>query len=235
MCRKIAVYVEGQTEQILINQLILIWWSFSNIKIDNIKLKNDLKNPVHSYNSGNGPDTHFVIINIEGMGHLPSAISQRAEKQIENGFDIIGLRDLDYENFKHSNDQIELIQKFKSALKIAGCQYSETIELYFAIVTIEAWMLAFQEAVSKWAEVSEKEVLDAIEGKNCKLEQLRSPSSLLALIGKKGAKDPKTYHEIKSFASGIDLRMIHKVYQSKQVPSFNKFWEKLTSEKKISQ
>lgn len=220
--------MEGQTEQILINQFILVWWSFSNVKIDNIKLKNDLKNPVPNYNSGNVYETHFVIINIEGMGHLSSAISQRAEKQIKNGFDIIGLRDLDFKNFKYSNDQAELIQKFKSALKIGGCQYSETIELYFAIVTIEAWMLAFQEAVSKWAEVSEKEVINAIESKNCKLEQIRSPSSLLALISKKRDKNPKTYHETMSFASGIDREMIHKVYQSEKVPSFNKFWKRLT-------
>lgn len=227
MCRKIAIYVEGQTEQILLNQFILVWWSFSDIRIDNIKLKNDLKNPLPNYNSGNGHKIHFVIINIEGMGHLSSAISQRAEKQIANGFEIIGLRDLDFDNFIFSNDQTELVQKFKFALKIAGCKHSENIELYFAIVTIEAWMLAFQEAVSSWAEVSEKEVLNTIESKNCKLEQIRSPSTLLAHIGKKRGKDHKTYHETMSFASKIDREMIEKVYRAEQVPSFNKFWEKL--------
>lgn len=224
MCRKIAIYVEGQTEQILINQLILTWWSYTGIKIDNIKLTNDLKNPIPNYYS-EVYDLYFTIINIEGMGHLASAIAQRAKKQIENGFEIIALRDLDFK-VKHPNDPIELIRTFKSGLKIAGCQYSEIIELYFAIVTIEAWMLAFHEAVSEWAEIPEKEVLDFLKKKNCKLEDLRSPASLLALIGKKRAK---AHHEMMSFASKINCDMIHKVYQSEQVPSFNKFWNKLTS------
>lgn len=89
-------------------------------------------------------------------------------------------------------------------------------------------MLAFHEAVAAWAKVSIKEVLDAIKDKKCKFEQLRNPTNLFDDIGR--GKNIKNFHEVQSFASGIDYEMIQKVCRSEQVPSFNKFWDRLTIE-----
>jgi hypothetical protein len=226
MLKKIAIYVEGQTEHVFLNQLIKLWWFFSNIRIDNIKLVNDKKNPVPNYISGEY-NYHFVIINVEGSGHLNSTIARRANKQVEDGFDVIGLRDLDYVN----RDNIQQLQQnFKIALRALGCNSFEKIDLHFAVITIEAWLLAFTGAVSKWADIPEDRVLDILKkGNPLELEAVRSPASLLALIGKKRGRDPKSYHEINSLISKIDREMIEEVKNSSKVPSFSLFWDKLTS------
>jgi len=39
--KKTAIYVEGQTEQYLLNHLIRTWWANADIQIVNIKLKNN--------------------------------------------------------------------------------------------------------------------------------------------------------------------------------------------------
>lgn len=232
MCKyKIAIYVEGQTEQILINHLILTWWSYSDIRVDNIKLVTDLKNPVQDFKPIGEYLTHFVIINVEGEGSLGSAILQRANRQIANSFQIIGLRDLDFGNSKISLNPVDTITgKLKDFLRKNGCNHSEKIGIYFAIMAIEAWILAFTETVSKWAKIPELKVNDIIRDNypNLSLEKIRSPIGLLELIGNK-KRDLKSYHEIKSLVSNINHEALHQVYKSNIVPSFSKFWCNLIS------
>lgn len=226
MCRKIAIYVEGQSEHVFINHLIKIWWNFSGIRIDNIKLVNDLKNPIQHFYANEDYEIHFVIINVEGLGSLNSTISKNASKQIDQGFQLIALRDLDFENVSATH---KILEDFKKSLHISGCKYFEKIELYFAVMTIEAWFLAFTHALSKWAKISETEVNEMINNKSPEfsLEQIRSPANLLASIGRKRGKDPKVFHEVMSLVAEIDREMIHQVYHSSRIPRFNLFWEKL--------
>ena len=42
--KKIAFYVEGQTEQVFLNHLILTWWAHSGIHVENIRLLAGQKN-----------------------------------------------------------------------------------------------------------------------------------------------------------------------------------------------
>lgn len=229
MCNKIAIYVEGQTEQILITQLILQWWNFSEIRVENLKLVNDLKNPVQNFK----PDKYniyFLIINVEGMGSLTSAILERADKQIESGFRILVLRDLDYENSKKFPDAINaLTYKFRKALNTKKCVHVEKIDLYFAVMCIEAWILGFPDVVAKWAKVSPDEVWGIIKkySPNLNIEEIRNPATILEQISKENRKNTKSFKEISSIVSNIDLTAIQKCYESGKIASFNNFWDKL--------
>ena len=86
-------------------------------------------------------------------------------------------------------------------------------------------MLAFTEALSKWAKIPEKDVLKQIKNKipDYKLEEINNSANLLKSIGYNRGKDPKSYHEIKSFVSNITYSSIQKVYDSNSIPNFNKF------------
>jgi hypothetical protein len=222
MHKKIAIYVEGQTEHILIDHLIKTWWNFFDIRINNIKLVNDLKNPIPDFNVHGEFKINFLIINVEGLGSLNSAISQRANKQIDAGFEIIALRDLDDNNINLTE---EISIKFKSALCVAGCKNFEKINLYFAIVTIEAWLLAFTKAVSMWANIPENCLSDQYQMSD--LENIKNPAHSLETIAKKRGKKIKSHHEIMSLVSKIDREMFLKVFNSNYPPSFNRFWSKL--------
>src|ERR1700722_7750346 len=103
MCRKkIALYVEGQTEHVLLNHLILSWWNYSNINIQNLKLRahGNVHCNVPSFPLKDVANPNFLIIDVEGVGSLSSIIAGRADKQHELGYNIIGLRDLYAEDYE---------------------------------------------------------------------------------------------------------------------------------------
>ncbi len=229
--KKVALYVEGQSEQIFINHFLLTWWYYSDIRIDNIKLVNNLKNPVPNFNETENYKTYFLIINVEGSGSIISALCQRLDKQVEKGFEVIGLRDLDFENSSPIVDAVnEIPKKLKKYLSSKGVKYFEKMNLYFAIMTIESWMLAFNDAIAKWASISKDELIEKIKESrsDLNLEKIRNPKKLLSGIGNRG-RDLNSYHEMKSLVKHISYDDIQQVYHSYMIPSFSKFWEKLLS------
>ncbi len=174
----------------------------------------------------------FLITDVDGVGSLTSAIASRAENQQKNGFEIIGLRDLSAQDFNElpvNVDRIhEIIQKFKKALQISGSGNTQKIDLFFAVMTIEAWMLAFTGAISKWAKIPEENVLQILSSFN--LEEIKSPSNILKQIATTSSrKNPKSFHEVMSLVSYITDFEINNVYESNKIPNFNKFWDRLIS------
>ncbi len=232
--KKIAIYVEGQTDQVFINRLILAHWNYNGVNILNIKLQSnqDQVCKIQDFITDDETAILFLIIDVDGVGSLTSAIASRANIQQKNGFEIIGLRDLSAQDFNELPTNIKrinrVIQKFKEALQISGCNKSERIELFFAVMTIEAWMLAFTKAISKWSKTPEDNILKQFS--NINLEEIKAPSNLLKQIAhSSGKKDPKSFHEVMSFVSGITDSQIESVYRANKVPSFNRFWDKLIS------
>ena|ERR1700722_17525794 len=234
--KKIAIYVEGQTEQAIINRLILVQWNYTEVKIRNIKLQSyqDTVCKIQDFLPDIDDESAilFLITDVDGVGSLTSAIANRANAQQKNGFEIIGLRDLSAQDFNElptNVDRIErIIQKFQKALQTSGCEKSERIELFFAVMTIEAWMLAFTKAVSKWAKVPEENILQQFS--NINLEEIKAPSNVLKQIGNASRKkDPKSFQEVLSFVSDITDSQIKSVYRANKVPNFNRFWDKLIS------
>ncbi len=228
--KKIAIYVEGQTEQILINHLIKTWWCYSGIRVNNFRIlkglnkESDVKNyPVHSDIES---QLLFLIFNVEGEGSLPSSIADRASKQHEQHFKIIALRDLYAEDYKKNQnkenaDQV-VLANIRKALKIKGCVEPEKIDIFFSIMEIEAWLLAFSNALLRWAKYSP----DLPQN----LEAIPRPSLRLEEFGKLAGRGAhKSYHEITSYVTPISREDIQDVYNSNRVPSFSKFWNKLLS------
>lgn len=232
--KKIAIYVEGQTEQVLINQLILTQWNYTGVKIRNIKLQSYQDKVCKTKDFYPDIDDEsailFLITDVEGVGTLTSAIANRANNQQESGFEIIGLRDLSAQDFNELPTNIDridrIIQKFKKALQTSGCKKAEKIELFFAVMTIESWLLAFTKALSKWAKTSEEDILQYFSDKN--LEEIKAPSTVLKKIGSNARKkDPKSFDEVRSFVSYITGSEIESVYKANRAPNFNKFWDRL--------
>ncbi len=231
--KKIAIYVEGQTEQIFLNHLILVWWSYSGIRIKNIKLLGTC--PLPNFNPDTESDIFILIINVDGVGSLASAIGNRANEQHNEGFVIIGLRDLFYREDWDNNlnpDEIsqQIVNHFYKALKKINCKNPNKIDLFFAVMEIEAWLLAFTDAVSKWARVDEKRIQQIIDKESHNIEKIKNPSTLIEKIGKEaGKKSHKSYHGSKSIVNSITQEEIQKVYSSDKVPSFVKFWQNFLS------
>jgi hypothetical protein len=228
--KKFAIYVEGQTEQVLINHLIKTWWCYEGIQITNLKILKGLhkESVVKNYplNSDHEPQILFLIFNVEGEGSLSSSIADRACRQYENHFKIIALRDLyaeDYKKEQHKEnvDQV-ILANIRKALKIKGCAEPEKIDIFFSVMEIESWLLAFSNALLTWAKCSPPLPQN--------LEAIPRPSIRMGEIGKlAGRGDHKSYHEITSFVTSITHEDIQDVYKSARVPSFSRFWNKILS------
>lgn len=231
--KKVALYVEGQTEQILIKRLIGLWWNFSGINIENIKIyaSENERSSVLSYCYEQNPDILFLIVDVGGEGSLPSAIANRAKKHHEQGFKIIALRDLyanDFESYPENTDRVSMVMtNFKTALTIKRCHNIEDINLFFAVMEIEAWLLAFPKAISAGLKINEQLVLNKLTSV-VGVEEIRRPSVFLGEIVKMAKRsNPKSLGTITLISDGIERDELESIYYSNKVPSFTKFWKYL--------
>lgn len=233
--RKIAIYVEGRTEQQVLNHFIKIWYNYENIEITNLKILSgqNQKCEVVNFRESTTSVIQFLILDVNGEGSLPSAIADRSKKQLEAGFKIFSLRDLYSQDFQKLPKNIDSQSAIKKSMKISlekkGCNTLDDIHIFFAVMEIEAWLLAFPSAVSKWAKVDESEVLKLIEPNHKNIENIKRPSVIFSEIGKLGGnKGPKSIGTITKVLNGISLEDLQNVYHSKLLPNFNKFWDELT-------
>lgn len=231
--KKLALYVEGQTEQVFLNRLIQEWWCYEKIQIRNIKLfaEGQAKSKVPNYPASLLDESiHlFLIVDVHGEGSLVSGIARQANRQHQEGYRILGLRDLYADDYKaailsQKNDAGQVILAgIKNGLRALKCLDLEKIEIFFSVMEIEAWLLAFSDALSKWG-----------KGKISKipinLESIPRPSVMIKEIAQAaGRGDPKSFHEITSFVSFITREAIQEVYESHRIPSFTRFWKKILS------
>ncbi len=234
MSRKIAIYVEGQTEQILLNHLIKTWWGYAGMSIQNLKLwadANTHKVPDFMPANEQSPETIFLIIDVQGVGSLISALAERANSQHQSGFELIGLRDLeaeDYSKKRYSSiqDAIAAIREAtRKALEVKRCQNPEKIDLFFAVMEIESWLLAFESAIAKWGRMTEQDVQQMLAGQS--LEAIASPHLIVERIADAAGRiHPKSYDAVTSLVSSILREQIERVYTSSQIPSFTQFWDR---------
>jgi len=255
MKKKFAIYVEGQTEQILLSHLFKTWWNFTGIRIENIKLfrnvRKDLIIPNFPADSDYRQDADFLflIIDIQGVGALQSIITERAKRQHDQGFEIIALRDLhaqDFEDYRtkekrnfQTSESIQNIAKvieanIKKAFKQLNCGDPNIVDLHFAIMDIEAWLLTFRTTLSKWAGISEEKVKALISNdltnmENLNSEFIKNPNKIICQISELGGKSySKSFHTAQSLVSHISREEINTVYQSSRNSSFSKFWNKFS-------
>jgi hypothetical protein len=149
--RRVAVFTEGQTEQITVRELLFRIFNPSKLSFECWELlAGNLSLTPYKYPNTPNPcvETHFMIINVHGDEAVISTIEEREKSLIEKGrFErIIGLRDMYSEKYdKRTNGTIndatssQIIQGNES--KIQQMNYHNRIKLYFAIMEIEAWIL----------------------------------------------------------------------------------------------
>ena len=168
----------------------------------------------------------------------PVQILQRDLESLNQIRDLYYPNDFDKIRYKNNIDRInKLKENFTKALKIKKCENPEEIELHFAIMEIEAWLLAFSQAVAKWCRTDQESVERAC--KTSKFEEIPRPSVVLKQLAENSKRESlsrdqinqkksKSFEGIISLVSTISRAEIHKVLLSQNIPSFNRFWEKIT-------
>lgn len=136
--KKIAIFVEGQTEQIFVKQLIHQWYGYQNIQVVEEKIRGPqlfirLKGVTAAFTF----EYYFLIIDVGCDEKVASAVRDNAKHMLEVGYDkIIGLRDL-YRNKRAEKDKV--LQSIQKILSEFGCP--SKLKILLAIMEIEAWFL----------------------------------------------------------------------------------------------
>lgn len=234
--RKVAVFVEGQAEQIFVREFLLRWYEFdtSKIGIKCLQLISEKSVPAE-YDFGNEQsEDYYQIINVGGDNKTLSAMLKRSQGIINAGYQlIIGLRDMYSKTYRELSPNIvsaEINEGFihEAELQINKSASAAKMKVHFAIMEVEAWILAL---LDKWIDpnVSQEQLMKVFDI-NCNLEtEIYHPAAKVAEITAINGGTPYDKHkgQVNSIFSKIDRNSYDALYLSHRVPSFNTFIDSL--------
>lgn len=241
MMRRLAIFVEGQTEQIFLNHIIKTCYSYSNIKISNLKLGAGFneQRSLHDFGAREQEiKSEFLIFDTSGDGTIASAVVDRTDGLIQKGFqEIFVLRDLMGSEWKRlgttdlNRAEENIRSNFDRALSLSlrTFKYNEAISLHFAILEVEAWLLAFKDSFKSWGSGLNDSDLQVIAKQDLsdmtKPESLKNPKLLFSkLAARCGFSSATNFDTIQSFVSKIDQTQLDYVISQNLVPRFSKFF-----------
>ncbi len=154
--RKIAIFTEGQTESIFTRHLLLNIVDASKMCLDCIELLKHKPTEKSFSHQCPEPEVYFLIVDAHGDAGVVSAIREREKELLSNsGYEkIIGIRDLYCRVYKELspgkiNDEVssKIIEGISRT--ISFMVNHEKIEVFYAVMEIEAWFLAMYRLMKK--------------------------------------------------------------------------------------
>jgi hypothetical protein len=219
--KKLAIFVEGKTEQIFVNKLLREIAGTINISIEIQSQEGRKFVEVIMKDIETSATKFFVLIyNSGGDRRVASDIKKQYRKLTESGYErIIGLRDI---------YPISIIQKSKlqSDLENILPKGVIPINIVLAVMEVEAWFLAEYNHFLKIDPGLTPEKIQAMFGFNPQtdnMEQRPHPTKDMELIynytGKGYNKNEK---QLNRFASNLDYEFIY-MHLINSVPSLGEF------------
>ena len=219
--KKLAIFVEGKTEQIFVNKLLREIAGTINISIEIQSQEGRKFVEVIMKDIETSATKFFVLIYNSGSDiRVASDMKKQYKKLTESGYErIIGLRDI---------YPISIIQKSKlqSELENILPKGSIPINIVIAVMEVEAWFLAEYNHFLKIDPRLTPEQIQAMFGFNPQtddMEQRPHPTKDMELIynytGKGYNKNEK---QLNRFASNLDYEFIY-MHLINSVPSLGEF------------
>jgi hypothetical protein len=240
--RKIAIFVEGQTELIVVREYLLRWFNYADIEIEcrTLFIEGKFHSAEYDYPTPN-PQYHFQIINVGNDNAVLSRILKREQYMWSAGYEkIIGLRDMYSKEYREMSTVInnEVNDLFSMArIDVINVRASKPnkIKMCFAIMETEAWFLGLHEALEKiHAELTNDFIFNKLGIDLQKIDpekEVFHPASLLEKIyGLVGENYQKHKGDIEAFTHHFDRDAIEILLQRDKCNSFNVFHEAIHSE-----
>lgn len=141
--KKIAFFVEGQTEQIFVNRLVKEIVGVGNATVIMKKISGGTNAPKHeilrSYNISRKSDYTVLIYDCGADNRVKSEILDNIRSLRESGYShIVGLRDL----YPLSMDEFSRLEKGLNFLPHDMGEYKSYFDIIVAIHEVETWFLA---------------------------------------------------------------------------------------------
>ena len=154
--KRIAIFVEGESEKIFVYNLLLKIIDASKLKIECFKVgvDNNFKPDSYSYSSPTA-EIDILIFDSGGDNRVVSSIYRSAKNMNELGYEtIIGLRDLycqQYDDLSPSKINPTISNKIMEAARetLGSLKFGENVKLFFSVMELEAWYLGFIDALDR--------------------------------------------------------------------------------------
>ena len=219
--KKLAIFVEGKTEQIFVNKLLREIAGTINISIEIQSQERRKFVEVIMKDIETSATKFFVLIyNSGGDGRVASDIKKQYRKLTESGYErIIGLRDI------HPKSIIQK-SKLQSELENILPKGSIPINIVIAVMEVEAWFLAEYNHFLKIDPGLTPENIQAVFGFNPQtddMEQRPHPTNDMELIYNYAGKGyNKSEKQLNRLASNLDYEFIY-IHLANSVPSLGEF------------
>jgi len=143
--KKIAVFTEGQGELIFTRHLLIQMIGYERVSFECFELYSDRLLAVpYSYRPPNAL-IHYQIVNVGTDERVLSAMLERYKGLINQGFEVVGLRDMYSAEYKKKSNQIDgdvnqyFVNIFSKAIN--KLDDADNLRFFFAIMELEAWLL----------------------------------------------------------------------------------------------
>jgi len=235
---KIAIFVEGQTELIIVREFLLKWYEYANISLNCFnQFKTGLTTKVEYEFTNPDSTKYFQIVNVGNDNAVLQRILDNEKSLFKKGyFKIIGLRDMYSKSYRKAvQNQIineEINQKFIHAdhKEIErSSSNSNQIHFHYAIMEIEAWLWGLKNVFRKIDHRFTREHILEQTGFDIEVDDpetmLYHPSKKLTeLFSEIGKSYNKSKGSVSSFESHIEKTDYQNLLDNNKCNSFNKFF-----------
>lgn len=235
--KKVAIFTEGQSELIFIRNLIPIVYGYERASYRCMKLKaKETRDVPYDYESPNAV-IYFFIINVEGDEKVVGAIKEYEEGLIRNGYEeILGLRDMYSEAYCKLSHEIDdevttrIIQSHMSIIR--AMRNPDRINLYFAIMEFEAWLLSMYNLFAKINRILTVEYIEERLGFNLRIinpekEFFHPTSTVGRILNLAGIYYNKSVDQMESILESIDGSDILEACENGRCNCFSEFYGRI--------
>lgn len=175
--KRIAIFVEGLTEQILVRRMLETVMQNKDIAIQTVKITGGHNirmsfTVMHAAKVVNRTGYYVLIYDCGGETNVKGYLMNQRKKLVEKGYTcILGLRDV-YPNFSHED-----IPKLKKGLNHMVPQRGAITKIHLAVMETEAWFLGEYSHLRKVSQQLSPEYIEKQLGFNPKTENMEDRKS----------------------------------------------------------
>ena len=242
--RKVAVFVEGQTELVFVRDFLRNWYAYDErvLGFDCVTLFRDDMRTVPFSCGNEQSENYYLIVNIGNDSSVLSKMLKRMNSLREKEYTyVVGLRDMyskQYRDFCGSASiDIELIKGIEDAAKeeINKSGGNGFLDLHFAVMEVEAWFIGMSHFL---LEIDNRLTPDYIK-EHTGVDVRQNPEEAFfhpaAELNNIYQSVGKTYRKHLSDISAITAALNDddylNIFTSDRCPSFTKFAEVLLNSK----
>ena len=236
--KKIAVFAEGQSEQIFVRHLLTTLLGLDKISFECFRLCGGRMDFVPYQHRNDDAEVHILIVNVGNDEKVLSAVKEREKKLIEKGFEkIIALRDMYSQEYKKRacgviDDNVTRIFIERANVTIRNMTDPAKIKMHFAIMELEAWFLGMYNVFERLDPTLKVDYIERQLGFNLsrinpQTEFFKPADIVNKVLQLVGLQYQKTKDDVESICSKIGGTDFLNVFENGRCSSFKAFYDEV--------